>query len=820
MEKLQNYNQLLNIQNGQGANDIILKFHPTKYKLDAKYSNTNKNFSKKYPVTEFAEYIKESRNIKDFLYYNLITNPIMSQSKELQSKYKDLAKTNRYLAYDFQSYLSIIFFEIINKFTLLDKDAKVLLVDKNGYALDTILYYQKYANYNFDQDNIFLCLESDNTFAIDFAKYHHIKYYTLTNPLNNDTIKHLNKIIPYKTDFIFINFNILIKELDFIRNNYALQTISAIIIVALNNLNSKGNMLMFIPRITNKLTFNFYHYLSNFFEESFIFESEILTVDKLFMPLIYKNYKGNFKESELLDINNKLFECDTTGGFNYQIENKAESSLFEISYQSPHPPKCYVNNIIKMESSNDFIEYCKMTKNIWLNQLKNLVEIINLSQNPSKIPQKIIENAAYGIKYVKNINLKTTEWVTDKGLDTIFGDTVINILKHDMKPYCEQFKHTCDNITIKLSDNIEYYNETHMQNIWKMSEDVYQYIEKVDQNTRKQPELFFNNKQKTLQKFLQDKYKITINNKYVSRAWAKMYELLYSTKYFDNLKSNTVTALHICEAPGNFIASTLHYTQNNTQIKHYDWKAQSWKGGDIWDEYGFIKQNSQKWDFGKDNTGNIMNYDNLKYYYDKYKGVDSVVGDCGEPWTSKKEGVKDLGVYQLLYSLMIPKIGGNFIMKTFAINYNALFMSLLVVAICKYDKLFIFRSGINVWSPEIYIVGIGKKQINQDEINNLFTIAKKLENNQVIYPVSELRAEFMTEFEFHTQNIVQIFSNVKKFFVYLARNPVEFDKLKPKLEKLLDDINIKWLTKYMPFLTDSKEKYLKYISTGESPVII
>ena len=86
------------------------------------------------------------------------------------------------------------------------------------------------------------------------------------------------------------------------------------------------------------------------------------------------------------------------------------------------------------------------------------------------------------------------------------------------------------------------------------------------------------------------------------------------------------------------------------------------------------------WDFGKDDTGNVMTYDNLKYYYDKYGGVDCVIGDCGVPWNSSNS-VKSLSVYQLLYGILIPRKGGNFIAKTFATNYDSHYLSLLYTAI-------------------------------------------------------------------------------------------------------------------------------------------
>ena len=56
-----------------------------------------------------------------------------------------------------------------------------------------------------------------------------------------------------------------------------------------------------------------------------------------------------------------------------------------------------------------------------------------------------------------------------------------------------------------------------------------------------------------------------MNGRIVSRAWIKVYELYKSVNYFSNIESDTVNVFHICEAPGNFIISSLYYTQHNTK---------------------------------------------------------------------------------------------------------------------------------------------------------------------------------------------------------------------------------------------------------------
>lgn len=54
----------------------------------------------------------------------------------------------------------------------------------------------------------------------------------------------------------------------------------------------------------------------------------------------------------------------------------------------------------------------------------------------------------------------------------------------------------------------------------------------------------------------------------------KMGEILIVTEFFDNITTEVVIGFHICEAPGNFVASILYLLGDK-----YRWHAQSLKDG-------------------------------------------------------------------------------------------------------------------------------------------------------------------------------------------------------------------------------------------------
>lgn len=800
------------------------------YKFATEYSSKKYDFSEDYPKELLNTYVNSLTDLTtrlgdSFYVYDAVLRPLFIQSDALKKvdvnidivgirqyttdwsniskKIAKLIKEHKLqsiLSYPFESTVSLLWFDVLTRFSLINKESNILVVSKNGFGLDTILYYQKFVNYSFKNKNIFTCLyyydpKLDGGFTRDLLKRNKIDYHNFTDPLNMNTVNYINKKIKKKIDFAFIDLNTVIPELKFVRTNYAFQTILPSITVAVQNLAIKGNILLYIPDISNIQVFNFYVYLRQFFEEGFVYENSFVYWQSHFNNIVLKGYKGGVNIDQLEKIIIKMFECDPTGGLNYNSD-----SLY-----------CYLNKILDINSQSVYREYCKLMKDVWQQKLDHLGNIHYLSQHPSLISQQLNLATLYNISHIKRLGLKTVEWLDDVGFNKHFYHTSVRNIHSNIVPYNRQFQKGCEEVNIDTHKQIEYRDKDHIHNISKMSENVFQYIEKTDYRMWKNVELFFNNKQKTLQKFLKDECDVNINGRYVSRAWIKMYELLHQTKYFDNLNKDTVKALHVCEAPGSFIASTTHYVKHHTNIKQYDYVAQSWKHGDIFDEFGFIKQNFNRWDFA-DGTGDIMNYSNLEHYYNKYKGVDSVVGDCGTSWDPTKTTVKDLGVYQMLYAMLIPREGGNFIIKSVAVNYNLQFLSLLYLASCKCEKLFIFRSSRNVWSPEIYIVGVNKKKLSELETTNLFKIAKALEEDTVIYPTPTIGAEFSLEYEYHTQTVTGMFSDIKKFFVYLARNPEEFKKEQENLESFVHRKNIVWLQENMNFIKHVKEKYTQFVN--------
>jgi len=403
-------------------------------------------------------------------------------------------------------------------------------------------------------------------------------------------------------------------------------------------------------------------------------------------------------------------------------------------------------------------------------QIASLLEFENTVKNITvgEVIMKFKMEYMSSIKVAKKLGLEVAEWATN---ENYFKDIVTLLELTHVSGLLSYKKYDIDD---KHSDVTKKKKE-----LFRLSESVYQYVEKVDSKKYSSTELYFNNLYKNLNRSLATEYNITINGQYVSRAWMKMREILIVTDFFDNITTEVVNGFHICEAPGNFVASILYLLGDK-----YRWHAQSLKNGSVFDQYGFIKDNPNSWDFGRDGRGDIMNPENLIYYSEKYNGVDIVTGDCGEKWTSD---TMVFAATQLIYALLTLRIGGNFIIKTFAGNVNDIFLNTLNLACQTFSDIFYYKSPLNFWSHEIYICGKGFRGITLQNKKDLIVTMKTRKN--ILAPISD---KVFADYFIYAKMVIHTSSVYKKFFVFCAENPSYIQKYGNVIKKIVTKKNGKW----------------------------
>ncbi|CAF4829686.1 unnamed protein product, partial [Rotaria socialis] len=136
----------------------------------------------------------------------------------------------------------------------------------------------------------------------------------------------------------------------------------------------------------------------------------------------------------------------------------------------------------------------------------------------------------------------------------------------------------------------------------------------------------------TIVPYLREKLNIEIG----TQAWAKMYEILANFDLINDVNKNPLlTTLHLCEAPGAFISALNHFLVTREENRNIEWQwfAQTLNPYYEHDEstvamlidddriiYHTIDE--KHWDFGIDNSGNIMNEENINYYISRFQSMD------------------------------------------------------------------------------------------------------------------------------------------------------------------------------------------------------
>lgn len=244
-----------------------------------------------------------------------------------------------------------------------------------------------------------------------------------------------------------------------------------------------------------------------------------------------------------------------------------------------------------------------------------------------------------------------------------------------------------------------------------------------------------------------DKVRENLHNKNISNAWLKSYELY---QVFDLIKSQeqTFKSFHICELPGCFIMALQYYVASYTD-KKLEWVAQSlnpynnenkknMKGKYLPDQYNMAKNNKNNYDFGKDNTGDITNIDNIKHYHKKYgKSRDLVTSDCGqdssEDFTTQEERLVKVYWGQFVCALGLLKKGANYFMKLFTVHSIKM---IEIVYLCSllFENVYICKPIKTTYmSGEVYMVCKNFLDIDTDNyLTKLYTYIENFDETHIV----------------------------------------------------------------------------------------
>ncbi|CAG2220323.1 AFT [Mytilus edulis] len=115
----------------------------------------------------------------------------------------------------------------------------------------------------------------------------------------------------------------------------------------------------------------------------------------------------------------------------------------------------------------------------------------------------------------------------------------------------------------------------------------------------------------------------TVRPELCTQAWCKFYEMVSAYDLVD-LQNDTFNSVHLCEAPGAFITSLNHYLVSSDYSGTWNWVGTTlnpyYEGNnpsEMIDDDRFVRGSYGNWDFGVDNTGNLMSWQNIQQIKDK-----------------------------------------------------------------------------------------------------------------------------------------------------------------------------------------------------------
>ena len=110
-----------------------------------------------------------------------------------------------------------------------------------------------------------------------------------------------------------------------------------------------------------------------------------------------------------------------------------------------------------------------------------------------------------------------------------------------------------------------------------------------------------------------------------TQGWTKMQEML---TLFNIVPQSEIrlNSLHLCEAPGAFVTSLNHFLKTHRQDVVWQWKAMTlnpyYEGNDLHaliDQDRFMMESFEKWYLGRDNSGDILEWENITGLVDLVK---------------------------------------------------------------------------------------------------------------------------------------------------------------------------------------------------------
>lgn len=210
----------------------------------------------------------------------------------------------------------------------------------------------------------------------------------------------------------------------------------------------------------------------------------------------------------------------------------------------------------------------------------------------------------------------------------------------------------------------------------------------------------------------------------ISRAFFKLIEI-YNTHHLLPPNELPINTFHLAEGPGGFIEATT-YLRNNKNDMYYGMTLLEEKNVNIpgWNKVDFLlnKYPNIKLLKGVDQKGDLYNENNLQYVIDNYSNsMHIITGDGGFDFSAdfnKQESTAFRLIFtQVIYALVMQKLGGHFVLKIFDI-FEDCTIDILYLLNTFYEKVIVMKPYTSRYAnSEKYIIC---KYFKYDSIRDLY----------------------------------------------------------------------------------------------------
>ncbi|NXD01815.1 CMTR2 methyltransferase, partial [Certhia familiaris] len=280
--------------------------------------------------------------------------------------------------------------------------------------------------------------------------------------------------------------------------------------------------------------------------------------------------------------------------------------------------------------------------------------------------------------------------------------------------------------------------------------------------------------------------KKSVNAELCTQAWCKFHEILCSFPLLpeEALQDGELNSVHLCEAPGAFIASLNHFLKSHHVPCQWNWVANTLnpyhEANDtlmmIMDDR-LIANTLPQWYFGPDNTGDVMTLKHLtglQRFVSNMTTVHLVTADgsfdCQGNPGEQEALVSPLHYCETVTALMILGTGGSFVLKMFTL-FEHCSINLIFLLNCSFEEVHVFKPATSkAGNSEAYVVCL--RYVGRESLHPL--LPKMIQNfgtgivNKALFSQHTLPQSFIKTHEeccmfFHKCQVETISENIRLF---------------------------------------------------------